>query len=211
MKIAIIGANGKAGLFLVNEALSRGHDVTAIMRKENQAVDKKAHVVIKDLFQLSYNDLKDYDVIIDAFGTWAPESLPLHQTSLKHLADLLRDKPNRLLVVGGASSLYVDDAHTLRLLDSDGFPDEYKPLASSMAIAFDALKKCDDVQWTYLSPAAEFIADGVRTGRYLIGGDTLVQNSQGQSQISYADYAIAMIDEAEAAKHVQQRFTVAAE
>ena len=80
-----------------------------------------------------------------------------------------------------------------------------------MAKALDELKKCQDVNWTYLSPAIEFIADGARTGRYKAGGEQALFNSQGQSQISYADYAIAMIDEAENAKHIKQRFTVVAE
>lgn len=211
MKIAVIGANGKAGQLLVKEALSRGHAVTAIMRKPNQDVDPQASILIKDLFDLSYADLKDFDVIIDAFGTWAPESLPLHQTSLKHLADILSHKPNRLLVVGGAGSLYVNPELTLRLLDTPDFPDEFKPLATNMGLALDELKKRNDVQWTYLSPAAFFVADGARTGHYQAGQEQLLVNSKGQSQISYADYAIAMIDEAENAKHLHQRFTVVAE
>ncbi|OTQ62415.1 NAD(P)-dependent oxidoreductase [Gilliamella apis] len=211
MKIAVIGANGKSGQLLVKEALSRGHDVTAIVRKLSSNSDAKAKVLVKDLFQLTYDDLKPFDVIIDAFGTWTPESLPLHQTSLKHLTDILSGKPNRLLVVGGAGSLYVNPEHTVRLADSPDFPDEFKPLANNMAKALDHLRTCDDVQWTYLSPAIEFIADGARTGHYIVGGEQFLVNSQGKSQISYADYAIAMIDEAEKAQHIKQRFTVVAE
>ncbi|WP_392566299.1 NAD(P)-dependent oxidoreductase [Utexia brackfieldae] len=211
MKIAVIGASGKAGQLIMKEALARGHEVTAVMRKATQPIDKKAHSLIKDLFDLTYDDLKNQDVIIDAFGTWSPDSLPLHQTSLKYLADLLSEQPNRLLVVGGAGSLYVNQAHTLRLADSPDFPDAFKPLASSMGKAFDALKKRNDVNWTYLSPAANFVADGQRTGHYMIGHDELLTNHKGESQISYADYAIAMIDEAENAQHIRQRFTVVAE
>ncbi len=211
MKIAVIGASGKAGQLLVKEALSRGHNVTAIIRKPNQQLDKNAHILIKDLFDLTYDDLKDYDVIIDAFGTWAPESLPLHQTSLKHLADLLNNKPNRLLVVGGAGSLYIDPQHTMQLIDSPEFPNAFKPLASNMSKAFNYLKKCNDVKWTYLSPAADFVADGKRTGNYKQGSDEVLVNSKGISQISYADYAIAMIDEAEKGQHINKRFTVVAE
>ncbi|MFQ0970953.1 NAD(P)-dependent oxidoreductase [Gilliamella sp. BG1] len=211
MKIAVIGASGKTGQLLVKEAISRGHDVTAIVRKASQPLDPKANVLIKDLFELTYTDLKPFDVIIDAFGTWALESLPLHQTSLKHLTDILSGKTNRLLVVGGAGSLYVNPQHSLRLVDSPDFPEVFKPLATNMAKALDALRTCDDVQWTYLSPAIEFNADGERTGHYILGGEEVLFNSQGKSQISYADYAIAMIDEAEKAKHIKQRFTVATE
>lgn len=211
MKIAVIGASGKTGQLLVKEAISRGHDVTAIVRKQNQQLDPKATMMIKDLFELTYNDLKPYDVIIDAFGTWSLESLPLHQTSLKHLTDILSGKANRLLVVGGAGSLYVNPQHSIRLVDTPDFPDEFKPLATNMAKALDELKKCNDVQWTYLSPAIEFNADGEKTRHYIMGGEEVLFNSKGQSQISYADYAIAMIDEAETAKHIKQRFTVATE
>ncbi|MBI0027782.1 NAD(P)-dependent oxidoreductase [Gilliamella sp. B14448G11] len=211
MKIAVIGANGKSGSLIVKEALSRGHAVTAIVRKADAKVDPKADVLVKDLFDLTYDDLKPFDVIVDAFATWTPESLPLHQTSLKHLTDILSGKPNRLLVVGGAGSLYVNPELSVRLVDTPEFPEEFKPLATNMAKALDELKKCDNVNWTYLSPAIEFVADGARTGHYTAGGEQFMVNSQGKSQISYADYAIAMVDEAENAKHVKQRFTVVAE
>ena len=209
MKIAVIGANGKSGSLIVKEALSRGHDVTAILRRADAKVDPKAKMLVKDLFQLTYDDLKPFDVIVDAFATWTLESLPLHQTSLKHLTDILSGKPNRLLVVGGAGSLYVNPEHTIRLVDTPEFPDEFKPLATNMAKALDELKKCNNVNWTYLSPAIEFIADGERTGHYIVGGEQVLFNSNGTSQISYADYAIAMVDEAEHPKHIKQRFTVA--
>lgn len=211
MKIAVIGANGKSGSLIVKEALSRGHAVTAIVRKADAKVDPKADVLVKDLFDLTYDDLKPFDVIVDAFAAWTPESLPLHQTSLKHLTDILSGKPNRLLVVGGAGSLYVNPELSVRLVDTPEFPEEFKPLATNMAKALDELKKCDNVNWTYLSPAIEFVADGARTGHYTAGGEQFMVNSQGKSQISYADYAIAMVDEAENAKHVKQRFTVVAE
>ncbi|OCG05295.1 NAD(P)-dependent oxidoreductase [Gilliamella sp. wkB112] len=211
MKIAVIGANGKSGSLIVKEALARGHDVTAIVRKTDAQVDPKAKKLVKDLFQLTYDDLKPFDVIVDAFATWTLESLPLHQTSLKHVTDILSGKPNRLLVVGGAGSLYVNSEHTIHLVDTPEFPDEFKPLANNMAKALDELKRCNDVNWTYLSPAIEFIADGKRTGHYLVGGEQVLFNSNGKSQISYADYAIAMLDEAENAKHIKQRFTVASE
>ena len=211
MKIAVIGANGKAGSLIVKEALSRGHEVTAIVRDTTKATEPGAKVLAKDLFALTYDDVKDNEVIIDAFGAWTPETLEQHQTSLKYLADLLAGKPNRLLVVGGAGSLYVDPAHTMRVMDTPEFPDSFKPLATNMGAAFDALRSRTDVKWTYLSPSANFVADGPRTGSYTAGGEELLVNSKGDSQISYADYAIAMVDEAESAKHVGRRFTVVAE
>ncbi len=211
MKIAIIGATGKQGIFLVEEAVQRGHEVTAIVRDGSKVNNKKVKVIEKDLYDLTYDDVKENDVIIDSFGVWAPETLEQHQTSLKYLADLLSGKSNRLLVVGGAGSLYVDAKHTIRVMETPDFPDVFKPLASSMGKAFDTLRARNDVRWTYLSPAGNFVADGVRTGKYTSGGEEIMVNNKGESQISYADYAIAMIDEAENGKHIQKRFTIVAE
>ncbi|MDR0646559.1 MAG: NAD(P)-dependent oxidoreductase [Elusimicrobiota bacterium] len=211
MKIAIIAAAGKQGSLLVKEALSRGHQVTAIVRSEDKANIQASKVLVKDLFDLTYEDIKENDVIIDAFGAWTPETVGLHQTSLKHLADILSGKANRLLVVGGAGSLYVDNEHKTRVMDTPDFPADWKPLASNMGAAFEALQKRNDVNWTYLSPSANFVADGPRTGKYKIGKDKLMLNSKDESMISYADYAIAMIDEAENAKYIKERFTVVSE
>lgn len=211
MKIAIIGATGKEGCFLVKEAIARGHEVTVIVRDRNKITEPEVKVIEKDLFSLTYHDVKDNEVIIDAFGTWTPETLDQHQTSLKYLGDMLSGKPNRLLVVGGAGSLYVDHERKTRLMETHDFPDMFKPLALSMGKAFDALKIRKDVNWTYLSPSSNFIADGKRTGAYVAGGEEVLVNSKGESQISYADYAIAMIDEAENGKHLKARFTVVSE
>ncbi|MFL0268723.1 NAD(P)-dependent oxidoreductase [Candidatus Clostridium radicumherbarum] len=208
LTIAIIGAAGKEGSLLVKEAIARGHEVTAIVRNASKVDAPEAKVLEKDLFKLNYEDLKKFDVVIDAFGAWTEDTLPLHQSSLKYLADLLSGKPNRLLVVGGAGSLYVDPQHKTRLIDTPDFPDMFKPLASIMSAAFDALKVRNDVNWTYVSPSANFVADGIRTGEYISGGEELMVNSIGESVISYADYAIAMIDEAENATHLKKRYTV---
>lgn len=211
MKIAIIGANGKAGSLLVKEALDRGHEVTAVVRDSSKIADTQVKILEKDLFDLTYDDLKENDAVIDAFAVWAEDQLYQHKTSLAHLSDILAEKPVRLLVVGGAGSLYVDPEHKLRLMDTPDFPDMFKPLASNMGEAFDALRTRKDVNWTYLSPSADFSAEGVRTGKYKAGGEELMTNSKGLSTISYADYAIAMLDEAELPKHLQERFTVVSE
>ena len=211
MKIAVIGANGKAGSLIVKEALERGHEVTAVVRDSSKVNNTQVKILEKDLFDLTYDDLKENDAVIDAFAVWAEDQLYQHKTSLAHLSDILAEKPVRLLVVGGAGSLYVDPEHKLRLMDTPDFPDMFKPLASNMGEAFDALRSRKDVNWTYLSPSADFSAEGVRTGKYKAGGEELMTNSKGLSTISYADYAIAMLDEAELPKHLQERFTVVSE
>ena len=206
MKIAVVCANGKAGKLIVKEAMDRNLDVTAIVRGENRTAAKQA--LVKDLYDLTKEDLQGYDVVIDAFGAWTEETLPQHSTSLKHLCDILRGTNVRLLVVGGAGSLYVNPEHTAQVMDGPDFPDVFKPLAKAQGKALDELRKRDDVRWTFVSPAGDFQAEGERTGKYILGGEELTLNEQGESIISYADYAIAMIDEAVKGNHIRQRISV---
>lgn len=208
MKIAVIAANGKAGQFIVNEGLARNLDITAIVRDKNNT--KATSVIQKDLFDLTKEDLIAFDVIISAFGAWTPETLNQHSTSLTHLANLVSNTDKRLLIVGGAGSLYIDDTHTTRVMDSPDFPEMFKPLALNMGKALDALRTRSDVNWTYISPAADFQVDGIRTGTYTFAGEKFTVNKNGESYISYADYAIAMIDEAINGSHIQKRISVLA-
>ena len=204
-RIAVVCANGKAGKLIANEAAARGLDVTAVVRSENQT--KAQHVLQKDLYDLTAEDLEQFDAVVDAFGAWTEETLPQHSTSLKHLCDILSGKETRLLIVGGAGSLYVNPEHTACVADGPDFPDVFKPLVSNMGASLSELRRRDDVKWTYLSPAADFQADGERTGKYLLGGEELTLNERGESVISYADYAIAMVDEAVSGNHIRQRIS----
>ena len=206
MKIAVVAANGKAGRLIVKEALDRGLDVTAIVRSANKTAAKK--IVQKDIMQLTKNDLAGFDAVVDAFGTFAPDTLSQHSTTLKHLCDILSGSQTRLLIVGGAGSLYVDKDHKTQLFNTPDFPAEYLPLAKAQGKALDELRKRDDVQWTFISPAADFQAEGERTGEYILAGEEFTLNSKNESIISYADYAIAMVDEIEKGKHIKQRVSV---
>lgn len=209
MKIAVICANGKAGKLIVKEAVNRGLDVTAVVREENQTV--ALNVLKKDLFDLTATDLKGFDVVIDAFGAWTEDMLPQHSTSLKHLCDILSGSNTRLLVVGGAGSLYVNPEHTVCVADGPDFPPQFLPLARAQGKALSELRQRNDVKWTFISPAGDFRADGERTGKYILGGEELMLNSKGESIISYADYAIAMIDEAVKGNSIQKRISVVSE
>ena len=205
-KIAVVAANGKAGRLIVKEAASRGMNVTAFVRGENRTAAEKA--VIKDIMELTAADLAGFDAVVDAFGAWTPEALDQHVITLAHLCNCLSGTDTRLLVVGGAGSLYVNPEHTLTVSDGPDFPDIFKPLAAAMARALGELRTRDDVKWTYISPAGDFQADGERTGEYILGGEELTLNAAGESIISYADYAIAMVDEIESGDHIQQRISV---
>ena len=179
MKIAVVCANGKAGQLIVKEALSRGLDVTAVVRGGNRT--EASQVIQKDLYDLTAADLKGFDVVVDAFGAWTEDTLPQHSTSLKHLCDILSGTDVRLLVVGGAGSLYVNPEHTAQVMDGPDFPNVFKPLASNMGKALAELRQRSDVKWTYVSPAGDFQAEGERTGKYILGGEELTLNGRRAS------------------------------
>lgn len=206
MKIAVVCANGRVGKLIVKEALDRGLDVTAIARGENQTAAKQ--YVSKDLFELTAKDMAAYDVVADAFGAWTEDVLPLHSKSLMHLCDILSGTEKRLVVVGGAGSLYVNPEHTAVVSDGADFPAEYLPLAKAQGKALSDLRGRNDVAWTFISPAGDFQADGKRTGKYILAGEKLTLNEKGESIISYADYAIAMVDEIVSGKHIRERISV---
>ena len=206
MKIVVLAANGKLGSLIVKEAVDRGNDVTAVAREENKTVAKK--FLKKDILDLTENDLKNFDVVITAFGAWTEDTLPLHKTTLEHLSDILANKNTRLLVVGGAGSLYTDESLKTQLFTTPNFPTDYYPIASNQAKGLDVLRNRKDVKWTYVSPATEFEFDWERKGEYQLAGEVFTVNTKGKSEISYADYAIAMVDEAEKGNHINQRISV---
>lgn len=209
MKLAIIAASGKQGQALLNEAISRGLDVTAIVRDGNK-ISQNVPVIAKDVLALTKDDVADFDVVINAFG--APSELShLHAKVGQHLIQLLQGSNTRLLVVGGAGSLFVNPEHSLRLVDTPEFPEIYKPIAQGQLQNLLDLQASQNLNWTFLSPAAFFDAEGKRTGKYQAAGEEFTLNAQGNSYISYADYAIAMLDEAEHPQHNKQRFSVVAE
>ena len=209
MKVAVAAANGKAGKLIVKEAVARGMDVTAIVRGENQTEAKS--VIKKGIFDLKKQDLEGFDVVVDALGAWTPDTVQNIYGAVNHLTDVLKGTDVRLLIVGGAGSLYVNPEHTQTVVDVTPFPEEAMPVVNAHGKALEELRKVDDVKWTYVSPAGDFQADGERTGKYILGGEELVLNSKGQSVISYADYAIAMVDEIESGKHVKERISVGSE
>ena len=210
MRIAVVAANGRVGRLVVKEAMERGHDVTAFIRESNnQTVAKK--VVVKDIMDLTKDDLKDFDAVVDAFGAWTPETLDGHVKTSQHLCDLLSETNKRLLIVGGAGSLYVNPEHTLQVKDGADFPEIYLPLANAQGKELELLRKRNDVNWTFISPAGDFQAEGERTGKYILAGEELTLNSKGESIISYADYAIAMVDEIVKGNHIKERISVVRE
>ncbi|WP_257641099.1 NAD(P)-dependent oxidoreductase [Campylobacter concisus] len=204
-----MGANGKSGANLVNEAIKQGYDVTAIVRsKEYKNEDVK--VVYKDIFELTKADLAGFDAVISAFAAWSEETFPLHKKVATHLINLLEGTSTRLIVVGGAGTLFVDSKDTM-LMDTPDFPAAYMGVAKATAESYFELKGSTNVLWTYISPAGDYDANGARTGKYVLGEDDLILNSKNESYISYADLALAIIDELKNKKFIQKRFTAVGE
>ncbi|TDL75300.1 NAD(P)-dependent oxidoreductase [Rhodococcus qingshengii] len=210
MKIAIVGASGKAGSLILNEAGSRGHNVTAIVRNASKLQDKNIAVIEKNVFDLTSDDLSEFDVVINAFGAPLGEE-QAHVDAGHSLIEALKGTSTRLLVVGGAGSLFVDENKTVRVIDTPEFPDMFKPTAQGQARNLQELQETSDLTWTFISPSAIFNPEGKRTGSYQAGKDHLLVNSKGESYISYADFAIAVADEVENTKHLNERFTVVGE
>jgi putative NADH-flavin reductase len=201
MKIAVLGASGRAGSEIAMEAAARGHEVIAIARNPERIPSAKG-------ITPKAGDASDTVVLAALIaGSDAVVSALHHDVPAATLVDAVRKAGvARLLVTGGAGSLEI--APGKRLIDTPDFPEEWKAFAMGGVTFLDDLRKIDDVDWTFFSPAA-LIFEGPRIGAYRSGTDQLVTDANGDSKISFADYAIAMIDELEAHKHPHGRFTAA--
>lgn len=207
MRIGIIGATGKAGKKIMEEAVNRGHDVTAIVRDVNKLQQFGINKVEKNIFELRSGDLSYFDVVVNAFGSpYGQEEA--HVEAGHALIEALQGSTTRLVVVGEAGTLFVDEGSAVKWMDSADFPRDAYLTSSSQGRNLEELQRSENLNWTVISPSAQFDPEGLRTGRYRVGKDHLLLNAQGESYISYADFAIAVVDEIENPKHIKERFTV---
>lgn len=212
MKIALIGATGYVGAALLEEALNRGHQVTALVRhpeKLPQHTNLAAtQANVHDVAALS-EQLRGHDAVLSAFNPgWGVADIREQFVTGSHaiVAATKAAGVKRLLVVGGAGSLYV--APGKQLIDSEGFPAEYKEGAEGARQALNQLRDETELEWTFLSPAAH-LEPGPRTGQFRLGGDDLLLKDGQPGHISVTDLAVALLDETEQPRHVRQRFTLA--
>jgi putative NADH-flavin reductase len=213
-KIAVFGATGNIGGHVVREALSRGHEVTALVRDPSRLdADGKGLTVVTVADALDADAIeaavREHDIVVSALGALVSGDRAMYGKAAKAYVAAMQAAgadSARLIVVGGAASL--DVAPGVRLLDTPEFPEEYKAEATAHAAVLDYYRTVSDAPWTYFSPAIE-IGPGERTGSYRTDTDRVVFNAEGGSRITYADYAAAMVDEIEKPEHVGERFTAA--
>jgi putative NADH-flavin reductase len=212
MKVVIIGASGKIGAPILNEALMRGHKVTAIVRHPEKITVRNPllNVVKADILKDKVDKLvKGHDAVISAYNPgWSDPDI--YNDQIKGykaiISGVKRSGIKRLLVVGGAGTLEV--APGVQLLDTANFPENIKGGVLATRETLNMLREEKELEWTFLSPPAS-IDPGERTGHYRVGKDQLLKNKEGESKISTQDYAIAMLEELENPKHIRERFTVA--
>ena len=220
LRILLYGATGKIGSHVVNEALNRNHLVTAVSRKPSSITQTHEHLSavkgdildIENIRQL----LGGQDVVIvsvrGVVGKSKDPNQSLQRLAVGNIVNVLRemgDEAPRLIHVGGAGSLEVKPG----VLYADKLPKLFLPKSLEVEIAgqilaLQYLRSIDDVNWTYATPPKN-LTNGKRTGEFRIGGDQVMEDSRGRSRVSRADFAVALIDEAENAKHVRERFSVA--
>lgn len=205
MNVALIGASGFIGSEILNELLNRGHKVTAIVRNPEK-IQPRENLLIKkgDVTdaQAVAELVKGNDAVISAYNPHADmKALAAHAivSGLKHAGI------QRLLIVGGAGSLYA--APGVQLVDTPQFPTEWKEGANATREVYNYIRTVNDINWTYISPAM-MIEPGTRTGKFRLGKDEPVRDANGESRISTQDYAVAMVDELEKSQHLKERITL---
>ena len=207
MKIGVSGATGKAGQRIMREALLREIDVVPLLRNAEKLEGRPIEFVEKDIFELQKQDLVHFDAVINAFKPPVGRE-EQHTNAGEHLSAALSGTDVRYIVVGGAGSLFLDRDGLEMVKDAPDFPIAYKPTADAQAADLKRLQESKYLNWTFISPSAVFDPEGPRTGRYTLGKDHILLNNKGESYVSYADFAIAVIDELENPQHIRERFTV---
>jgi putative NADH-flavin reductase len=201
MKIALVGATGFVGSHLLAEAKRRGHVITAIARRVDALPAAEGVTPVRgdvaDEAEMAAK-VSGHDAVITATKFVRTDAGKLIRT-------VKLAKVPRWLVVGGAGSLEV--APGVALVDTPNFPAEYRAEAAAGRAFLDTLRKEKELDWTFLSPSA-LLEPGPRTGKFRLGDDQLLVDATGNSHISVADYAVAMMDELERPQHSRKRFTV---
>jgi uncharacterized protein len=207
MHIALYGATGQSGSRILTELLTRGHQVTAVVRNPAKLSARPGLTVVQgdvSTVDTIAEKIKSADAVVSAYAPPADETDQLIPVTGRFIEAVKQSGVPRLIIVGGAGSLEV--APGVTVIESGHLPAQWLPIAISHQKTLDLIRK-SDINWTYFSPAGFFVP-GERTGKFRLGLDQLIANEKGDSRISLEDYAIGLVDELESPKHERQRFTI---
>ncbi len=205
MNILVIGANGKAGHRIVEKALKAGHQVTGLVRREGAI--EGIPTIVKDALQLTKQELTQFDVVVNATSAFTPDTYHLPADLTLLLVKALANTNTRLIAIGGAGSLYVDEDHTVQLNDTPEFPKEFLARSKTHDKSDDILRKFSNVDWTMFTPPPILDAEGPESNDYVLGNENVILNKEGKPYISYATFAQILVDEINNHKFGRQRFT----
>ena len=209
MRIGIIGVNGRLGRKLYDEAVSRGHQVIGFA-KEGDESRKGIHA--KSLFDLTREDVKELDALLSAFGSGFDADPSINKLALEKMGELVQYTRIHLIAIGGAGLLYTDKTHFQHVYQTEGHPAFLRPISENLLLGLESLQKQDGVRFTVVCPSLTFDYEGEKKGRYQVGTkQEVLYSHQGESRISYADLAMAMVDFAEENSYVYQCVTVCEE
>ena len=205
MNILVIGANGNAGRLIVEKALKAGHQVSGVVRREGAI--EGIPTIVKDALQLTKQELTQFDVVVYATSAFTPDTYHLPADLTLLLVKALANTNTRLIAIGGAGSLYVDEDHTVQLNDTPEFPKEFLARSKTHGKSDDILRKFSDVDWTMFTPPPILDAEGPESNDYVLGNENVILNKEGKPYISYATFAQILVDEINNHKFSRQRFT----
>ena len=205
MNILVIGANGNAGRRIVEKALNAGHQVTGVVRREGAI--EGIPTIVKDALQLTKQELTQFDVVVNATSAFTPDTYHLPADLTLLLVKALANTNTRLIAIGGAGSLYVDEDHTVQLNDTPEFPKEFLARSKTHGKSDDILRKFSNVDWTMFTPPPILDPEGPESNDYVLGNENVILNKEGNPYISYATFAQILVDEINNHKFGRQRFT----
>lgn len=205
MNILVIGANGNAGRLIVEKALKAGHQVSGVVRREGAI--EGIPTIVKDALQLTKQELTQFDIVVNATSAFTPDTYHLPADLTLLLVKALANTNTRLIAIGGAGSLYVDEDHTVQLNDTPEFPKEFLARSKTHGKSDDILRKFSNVDWTMFTPPPILDAEGPESNDYVLGNENVILNKEGKPYISYATFAQILVDEINNHKFSRQRFT----
>ena len=205
MNILVIGANGKAGHHIVEKALKAGHQVTGLVRRKGAI--EGIPTIVKDALQLTKQELTQFDVVVNATSAFTPDTYHLPADLTLLLVKALANTNTRLIAIGGAGSLYVDEDHTVQLNDTPEFPKEFLARSKTHGKSDDILRKFSNVDWTMFTPPPILDVKGPKSNDYVLGNENVILNREGKPYLSYATFAQILVDEINNHKFSRQRFT----